>query len=30
VALKADFRSQRIGNGQRDSLVRFQVAFALN
>lgn len=30
VAVKADFRSQRIGRRDRDGLVRFQVAFALN
>ena len=30
VALKGEFRSQRIGAGDRDGLIRFQLAFALN
>ncbi|MGH7505247.1 MAG: hypothetical protein ACRELX_06335 [Longimicrobiales bacterium] len=30
VALKADVRSQRIGGGAREALVRLQLAFALN
>ncbi len=30
VALKAEVRSQRVGAGDRDALLRFQLAFALN
>jgi hypothetical protein len=30
VALKVDYRSQRIGGGERDGLVRLQLAFSLN
>jgi hypothetical protein len=30
VAVKADFRSQRVGTGNRDGLVRVQIAFSLN
>jgi hypothetical protein len=30
VALKAEVRSQRVGGGERDGLLRFQLAFALN
>lgn len=30
VALKGDYRNQRIGGGSRDGLIRFQLAFSLN
>lgn len=30
IALKGDYRSQRIGGGERDDLIRFQLAFSLN
>jgi hypothetical protein len=30
VAVKADYRSQRLGSADRDGLVRFQLAFSLN